>query len=101
MVSLVLTCDLQRGVPAEGGPLHIAGQTAVDPTVHLLLAVDGPQEEEAAVRQDDPVGGRICWSCLHQLPVFVPINYRLRVPSRLGQKRTGFRYHLYINTCNT
>ena len=80
---LILTGDLQGGVPTEGCPLDVAGQTAIDPAVHLLLAVDGSEEEEAPVWQDNPVGGRICGSCLHQLSVFIPINYGLGLPGGL------------------
>ena len=96
---LILTGDLQGGVPAESCPLDVAGQAAVDPAVHLLFAVDGSEEEEAPVWQDNPVGGRICWSCLHQLAVFIPINYRLWVPGGL-QRREQLSDIFFISTLN-
>ena len=85
MVSLVLTCDLQRGVPAEGGPLHVAGQALVLPAVHLLLAVDSPQEEETPVRQEDPVRGGVRRGCGHEGAVLVPVDDGLRIPCRLEE----------------
>ena len=55
----VLTWDLESGIPAEGGPHAVAGEAGVHPAVPLLLAVHRPQEEEAAVGQEDAVGGGV------------------------------------------
>ena len=79
----LLTWHLQGGVPAEGGPPDVAGQALVHSAVHLLLAVHRPEEEEAAVREDDPVTAGVSWRSLHQLPVLVPVYDGLRVSSSL------------------
>ena len=49
-----LTCDLEVSPPAGDVPRAVAGPAPVQPTVRLLLALLGPQEEQAVVREQDP-----------------------------------------------
>ena len=52
-----------------------------------------PKEEQAAVREDDPVTAGVSRRSLHQLPVLVPVNDRLRVSTSLEMMR---KMSLYI-----
>ena len=45
--------------------------------------MDRPEEEEAPVREDDPVGGGVRGGRGHDLPVLVPVDDGLRVTGRL------------------
>lgn len=71
-----LTCYNKGGVPAGDCAGNVLGDTPVDASVLLLLAVDDPQEEETARRQDDPVTLRAGVQLLAVLP---PLDGRLRL----------------------
>ena len=86
MNNSVLTWHLQGGIPAEGGPPDVAGQALVHTTVHLLLAVHRPEEEEAAVREDNPVTAGVSRGRLNQLSILVPVNDGLWVSTSLERK---------------
>lgn len=50
-----LTCDAKGGVLATHDPRLVASLAPVHPAVRLLLAVDDPEEEQAASRQHHSV----------------------------------------------
>ena len=52
---LILTADLKTSIAGEGSAVVVAGEAPVHPRVLLLLAVHRSQEEQAAIREEDPV----------------------------------------------
>ena len=53
---IILTGYLKVSSPAGDIPRTVAGPAPVLPTVRLLLALLGPQEEQTMVGQQDPAG---------------------------------------------
>ena len=79
----LLTCNLQCGIPADGRAHDVAGHALVHAAVHLLLAEHRPEEEQAPVRQQDPVRRGIIWSCPDWRSILVPVYDGLGVTTCL------------------
>lgn len=81
---MLLTCYNKGGVPAGDSAGDVLGYTPVDASVLFLLAVDDPQEEQTAGRQDDAVTLRASVQLLAVLP---PLDGRLRLALGLTVQR--------------
>lgn len=81
----LLTCNLQRSVPALGNTGEVRCDAPIDTGIVLLLAVQGAQKEQRAGREQDMVGRE-----LHRLTVLVPVDGRIRFPVRFAVQRHGF-----------
>lgn len=71
-----LTCDLQRGIAADGFAQVIPRYAHVHPFVGLAApSVNDSEEEEGAAGEEHTVGPRILSVCFDSLAVFVPLHH--------------------------
>lgn len=71
-----LTCDLQRGITADGFAQVIPRYAHIHPFVGLAApSVNDSEEEEGAAGEEHTVGPRILPVCFDSLAIFVPLHH--------------------------
>ena len=75
---------------AGDAPSNVGGPAPVLPAVLLLLALLGPQEEQAIVREQYAVWPGVIPGSGHRLPISEPLDLRGRVSWHLAVEGDGF-----------
>lgn len=86
---MVLTSNLQGGVPTSSLAESVAGFTPVSTAIGLSSAVHDPEKKEASRRKQHPMTAGVLRSSPNNYPVFEPHDLRFGIARRFAIQRGG------------